>query len=309
MTRRLGWLGPLIVLVGAAAAAFGIWWMSQARSQADKFVDAFALDGETALVVRSERSSARSFLELRHFDGAIAWQAMVPPYAGRVGAPGLAASRDAASVRVVRNNAAEVFGMAMRNAAKLGGFKIASDRPADALGHTLPAAVTLTDLRYSFELVGQEASASAASPGVQPWAAIAAVDLATGKKKWDVDLGAAPITAAGITDRAVWVQQGGQLRGFATADGAPVQVAVTPPDLAAPIRELLTDGDYRVFYDRKSRELRVTRGAPQGSIDLLRKPWPADAVEPWPYHLAGGRLWIVFPDRVDTLVLPPVGAR
>lgn len=307
MTRRLGWLGPIIVLVGAAAAAFGIWWMSQARSHAGKYVDVFALDGDTALVVRDEVSSTRSFLELRHFDGAVAWQAMVPPYAGRPGAPGLAASRDAASVRVVRNGAAEVFGMAMRNASKLGGFKLASDRPADASGHTLPAAVTLTDLRYSFELVGQQVSPRA--PNVQPWAAIAAVNLANGKKQWDVDLGAAPITAAGISDGAIWVQQGGAIRGFATADGAPVQVAVTPPDLTAPIRELLVEGDTRVVYERRSRELVMTRGTGQGTVELLRKPWPADALEPWPYHLAGGRLWVVTPERLDTIVLPPVRAQ
>ena len=120
-----------------------------------------------------------------------------------------------------------------------------------------------------------------------------------------MDLGATPIAAAGITDGAVWVQQGGRLRGFATADGAPVQVSVTPPDPAAPIRELLAEGEYRVFYDRKSRELLVTRG----SVELLRKPWLANAVEPWPYHLAGGRLWVVTPERLDTLVLPPVRAQ
>lgn len=307
MTRRLGWLGPIIVLVGAAAAAFGIWWMSQARSHAGKFVDVFALDGETALAVRDELSSTRSFLELRHFDGAVAWQAMVPPYAGRPGAPGLAASRDAASVRVVRNGAAEVFGMAMGNASKLGGFKLASNRPADAVGHTLPAAVTLTDLHYSFELVGQQVSPRA--PNVQPWAAIAAVDLGNGKKKWDVDLGPAPITAAGVVDGAVWVQQGGAIRGFATADGAPVQVSVTPPDQTAPIRELLVEGDTRVVYQRRSRELVMTQGSGQAAVELLRKPWPADAMEPWPYHLAGGRLWIVAPDRLDTIVLPPVRAQ
>lgn len=298
MSRRLGWLGPVIVIVGAAAAATGIWWMKRVRSEAGAFVDAFALDGETALVVRAERHSERSFLELRHFDGAVAWQAMTPAYAGRPGAPGVAASRDAASIRVVRNGAAEVFGMAMRNASKIGGFKLANDRPKDPAGHTLRAAVTLTDLQSSFELVGQENTAD-------PWAAIAAIDLATGKLRWDVQLGPAPVTAAGLQDGAVWVQQGGALRGFRKSDGAPTEVAAEPVDPDAPLRTLLVDGAYRVVYERQRRELLVTRGGDE----LLRKPWPEGAIEPWPYHLAGGRLWVVSPTGVDTLVLPPAAAR
>lgn len=298
MSRRLGWLGPVIVIVGAAAAALGVWWMKRARSEAGAYVDAFALDGETALVVRAEKTSDRSFLELRHFDGAVAWQAMVPPYAGRPGAPGVAASRDAASIRVVRNGGSEVFGMAMRNASKIGGFKLANDRPRDPLGHTLRAAVTLTDLRSSFELVGQENTAD-------PWAAVVAVDLATGKRQWDVQLGPAPVLAAGLQGDVLWVKQGDAVRGFRTADGAPTPVAVEPTDAEAPLRTLLTDGDLRVIYERQRRDLVVFRG----SETLLRKPWPQDALEPWPYHLAGGRLWVVSPSGVDTLVLPLPAAR
>lgn len=313
MSRRLGLLGPILVLVGAVVAGGGIWWMNRARSHAGPFVDVLALDGETALAVRGERSSSRAFLELRRFSGEVAWQAMVPPYAGRPGAPGLAASSEAASVRVVRSGGAEVFGMSMRNAAKLGGFKLAADRPRDPSGHTLPAAVTLTDLRSSFELVGQEASnrsegaggpaGAASTPG---WAALAAVDLATGRKQWDTDLGAEPIRAAGVAEGVVWIQQGAQLRGFRTADGAPVPVppGVAPPPADGPVRTLLRDGELLVEYDRKARELLVHRGAQL----LLRHPWPAGAIEPWPYHLAGGRLWIVSPDRLDTLVVPPAPA-
>lgn len=302
MKRRLGWLGPIIVLVGALAAAAGIWWMKTARSEAGKYLDVLALDGETALLVRGERASDRSFVELRHFDGAVAWQAMVPTYAGHPGTPGVAASKVAASVRVVRNGAAEVFGLSMRNASKLGGFKLASDRPRHPGGHTLPAAVTLTDLRHSFELAGQERSEK---EGTSPWATLVAVDLDTGRGTWSVDLGAEPITSAGVTDGAVWVQQAGQVRGFRADDGVATTVAVTlPPPLDAPVRPLLVEGELRVEFDRKARLLLVHRGA----LEVMRKPWPANAIEPWPYHLAGGRLWVITPEAADSFLVTPQAA-
>ncbi len=291
MARRLGLLGPIVVLVGAAAAALGVWFMTRARSEATAYLDVFALDGETALVVRAERSSNRNFVELRHRDGTVAWQAMIPTYAGRPGAPGLAASREAASVRVVRNSGAEVFGLSMTNASKLGAFKLAADRPREASGHTLPAAVTLTDLRSSFELVGQEKSPA--------WAAIAAINLGNGKMRWDVELGAAQVTSAGVAGEVVWVQQGGKIRGFRTADGAPIDFSITPPDPDAPVRLLLDEGGLRVEFDRRARELLVTSGGQPPT----RRAWPAEALEPWPYHLAGGRLWIVSAERLDTLVV------
>ncbi len=301
MKRRLGWLGPVIVLVGALAAAVGIWWMKTARSEAGKYLDVFALDGETALLVRGERASDRSFVELRHFAGEVAWQAMVPTYAGHPGTPGVAASKVAASVRVVRNGTAEVFGLSMRNASKLGGFKLASARPRHPGGHTLSAAVTLTDLRYSFELAGQERSEK---QEVSPWAVLVAVDLDTGRGTWSVDLGAEPITSAGITEGAVWVQQAGQLRGFRTSDGAATTVAVTPPPLDAPVRTLLVEQDLRVEFDRQARLLLVQRGA----LEVMRKPWPANALEPWPYHVAGGRLWVITPEAADSFLIVPQGA-
>lgn len=297
MKRRLGWLGPIIVLVGALAAAVGIWWMKSARSVAGKYLDVLALDADTALVVRGEHSSDRAFVELRHHDGTVAWQAMIPPYAGRPGAPGLAASRDAASVRVVRDGGAEVFGLSMRNASKLGGFKLAASRPRHPGGHTLPSAVTLTDLRYSFELVGQERSEKEAT---DPWASLIAVDLATGRGQWSMDLGTDPITAAGLVDGAVWVQQAGQIRGFRTADGVATTVTASPPPASELVRTLLAEGDLRVEFERRPRQLVVHRGAQE----LMRHAWPNEALEPWPYHLAAGRLWIVSPEALTSLVLP-----
>jgi hypothetical protein len=315
MTRRsgfLGVLGPALVVVGAAAAAVGCWWMVHARSHATAFLDVMALDGETAVAIRAERKSARNFLELRHFDGAVAWQAMVPPYAGRPGAPAIAASPQAVSVRVVRDGHSEVFGMSVTNAAKLGALKLAASRPASATGATLPAAVTLTDLHFGFELIGEQPAAGVAAGSA--WAALVAIDLATGKQRWQQDLGAAPVTAAGVSDGAVWIRQGSAgdvgsgLRAFRTIDGTPTQLpAEALPDTdaalaAAPLRRISQRGDQTVEYDRAARVLLVSRGAEI----VARHPWPAGAMEPWPYHYAGGRLWIVFADHLESLVLAPV---
>jgi hypothetical protein len=294
MSRRLGLLGPLIVLVGAVGAGVGSWWMVTARPKAIAFLDVIALDAEAAVAVRRSDDQERSFVELRHFSGEVGWQALVPPYAGRPGAPGIAVSRDALSVRVVRDGHAEVFGMSMRNAAKLGGLKLGAARPPHPHGHTLPAAVTLTDQRLSFELLGQEETPA--------WAALVAIDLATGRERWNVDLGPEPVRSAGVVASeggAVWVQQGSRVHGFTTADGVPVPVSATPPDDRAPLRVLLDDGRRRVEFDRKARALRVLEA---GEV-TAKMPWPPRAAEPWPYHLAGDRLWIVSQAELISLTL------
>ena len=310
MSRRLGFLGPAIVLVGVAASALGVWWMVHARSQATDFLDVLALDGESALAVRREHASNRNFLELRHHSGKVAWQALVPPYAGRPGSPGLAASRTAASVRVVRDERAEVFGLAMRNAAKLGGLKLAQQRPRDPAGFTLPAAVTLHDGLASYELVGGR--------GADPWAYLASIDLETGRERWHVDLGTAPITGAGLVDGSLWLRQGASVRVLSTADGSAQTGAVAQAAQqaaqaqaqaeATPGVRILTDSPaLRVVFDRAARALQIQRGG-RAPTTL---PWPPGALEPWPYHLAGGRLWVVFPDHLQTLVVDetaPVGA-
>ncbi|MEZ4362680.1 MAG: hypothetical protein R3B48_20985 [Kofleriaceae bacterium] len=294
MRRRLGLLGPILVLVGALAAAGGSWWIVAARPHAGAFVDVLALDGEVAAAIRKADDAGRSFVELRHYQGEIAWQAMIPRYAGRPGAPGIAASPRALSVRVVRDQHAEIFALSMLNAAKLGGLKLAANQPKHPQGHTLPALVTLTDLRFSYELVGQQDPPA--------WASLAAIDLATGREQWEVDLGAEPVLGGGVLDGAVWIQQGPKVRGFRASDGAAAEVAVTP--LAAhagdaPVRVLFVDGDRRVEYDRLARRVRLRDGdAITGQVS-----WPSDAMEPWPYHLAGGRLWIVAPDRLRSVPL------
>jgi len=198
MTRsRLGWLGPAIVGVGAAVAALGVWYMVHAKPVAGAVIDTIPVDDRRALVVRGEAAGERAFVELRDGD-AVVWQAMVPRYAGRPGAPGIAWSPTAVSVRVIRDGHAELFALAIRDATKLGGMRLAPDH----------GPVTLTDHARSYELV--------AGPG---WHQLVAIDLATGHALWARELGAAGVVAAGVADGWVWVDQGAGPHSFAQLTG------------------------------------------------------------------------------------------
>ena len=86
---RLGWLGPAIVLVGAAVAAVGAWYIVHARPAAGDVIDTIAIGDGRSLVVRRETKGDRAFVELREGD-EVKWQALVPRYAGRPGSPGIA---------------------------------------------------------------------------------------------------------------------------------------------------------------------------------------------------------------------------
>jgi hypothetical protein len=204
----LGWLGPVIAIVGAAVAGLGVWYMVHARPVAGAVIDRIPIDAVRAIVVRAEadgeRSSDRSFVELRDGDTLI-WQALVPRYAGRPGAPGVAWSETAVSIRVVRDGHAEIFALAMRDATKLGGMRLAPDRGPviDA-----PGPVTLSDHARSYEIV--------AGTG---WHHLVAIDLATGKALWARELGAAPVIAGGVGADAVWIDQGAGPHAFGAIRG------------------------------------------------------------------------------------------
>jgi hypothetical protein len=250
---RLGWLGPVLVLAGAAVAALGVWWMVHARPRAGRILDVIPLDDDAAFVVRAQEDSDRAFLELQTATGELRWQALIPPYAGRPGAPGLAWNSIAVSVRVIRDGRPEVFAMSIRDSTKLGGYRLAADRPASPTGYTLPAAVTLGDREREFELVGDDT-----------WHDLVAVDLATGKGLWRVELGAEPIDRAGVDGGVVWVAHGAATRGFAATTGAA---------MAAPL--------------------------PVPPIDRRDLPQPVDALPRQPYHLTARTLWLAFPDHVE----------
>ena len=212
MTRprrsRLGWLGPLLFGIGVIVALGGVWLIVSSRPKAGALIDTLAVDGATQIRVLAEDGGDRNFVELRHGD-KIEWQALVPPYGGRPGAPGIAWNDIAVTVRVVRDGRAEVFALARRDASKLGGFTLAPNH--GPILRSAPGPVTLTDHVRSYELV--------AGPD---WHQLVGVDLASGNGLWRVELGAAPVDTAGIDGDTIWVVQRGQRRGFRTSDGTEI---------------------------------------------------------------------------------------
>lgn len=204
--RALGLLGPIIVLVGAAAAGVALWYMLRARPEPGAVVDTIALDARSKVVVRREADGVRSFLEL-HEDGKLKWQALIPPYAGAPGRPAIAWNDRAITVRVDRDGGrAEVFAFTRTNAAKLGALRLAQDKEPIRIHAAGP--ITLTDQVRSYELVGGA-----------DWNALIAIDLASGEGLWKAELGKAPITAGGVEDSKVWLEQAGKRRWFDAATG------------------------------------------------------------------------------------------
>lgn len=214
--RRLGWLGPAIAVVGIAVAGLGTWYMATAKPEPGALVDIVRIDDRSTFVIRAEnRERGRNFIERRQ-DGALIWRALIPRYAGRPGVPGLAWNQHTVSIRVQRENRAEVFALSMHDAAKRGGFKLAPGLGPAAID--APGPVTLTDHVRSYELVAGVGGG---------WHQLVAVDLGTGEGLWKQDLGATPIDDGGVRDGAVWIRQGGVTRTFRATDGVE-QPAKTP---------------------------------------------------------------------------------
>jgi hypothetical protein len=205
MPRRR-WLGPTIVGVGAAVAAVGVWYVLHARPKAGDVIDSFDLGNGGTLLVRAEAGGERSFIELRDHDEVV-WQALIPHYAGAKGRPALAWSQVAVTVRVERSGRAEVFAIAMNDAAKLGGFRLAPEHEPIATQSDGP--ITLTDHVRSYELVGGA-----------DWHQLVAVDLATGKALWKDELGRQPITEGHIEGSLIWLTQGPRKRRFNMFNGS-----------------------------------------------------------------------------------------
>src|SRR5438309_1631035 len=122
--RSLGWIGPAIVIVGAAVAGLGVWYMVHARPEAGAVIDEMVMTGETRVVIRAEAGGERAFVELWDAQ-TLRWQALVPHYAGSAKRRGVAWSSTAITIRVERGGRAEVFALSTRDAAKLGGFRLA----------------------------------------------------------------------------------------------------------------------------------------------------------------------------------------
>ncbi|MDQ3364137.1 MAG: hypothetical protein M3680_01735 [Myxococcota bacterium] len=208
---RLGWLGPVIVLVGIAAAGVATWYMVVAKPKAGAVIDTIAISANESLVVRAEDGGPRNFVELRRGDELV-WQAIVPPYAGRPGAPGLAWNQVAVSVRVLRDGAPEIFAVAMRDASKLGKLGLAPGKGRAIKATTGP--VTLTDHVRSYEIVSGEG-----------WNHLVAIDLSTGEAKWKQELAPGPVEAGGVDGETVWIRQGGARTAFRVTDGQQIAPA------------------------------------------------------------------------------------
>jgi outer membrane protein assembly factor BamB len=202
---RLGWLGPAIVIVGAAVAGAGGYAIVTGRPDPGAVIDTIPIDDRTNLVVRAEDGGDRNFVEL-HEDGEMKWRALTPTYGGRTGAPGIAWNHTAISVRVIRDGRAEIFALARANASKLGGFKLAPGK--GTVTKQTQGPITLTDHERSYELVE--------GPG---WRQLVAFDLSTGNDVWLVELDSGPVVDAKITDGVVYVTQAGGRRGFDALDG------------------------------------------------------------------------------------------
>ena len=204
--RRLGLLGPILVLVGAAVAALGTWYVIKSRPEAGDVIDTFAIGPDAKVVVRAEKGGTRSFLEL-HEKGVLKWQALIPRYAGAPGRPGVAWSDGAITVRVDRDGGrAEVFAFSRKNSSRLGALRLAQAHEPIHIHSEGP--ITLTDHVRSYELVGGA-----------DWHELIAIDLSTGEGAWKADLGKAPISGGGIAGPNVWLEQAGKRRVFDAKTG------------------------------------------------------------------------------------------
>jgi len=201
---RFGWLGPGIVIAGAAIAGVGIWYFIHARPVAGDVIATVECDG-ASLVFRSEHGGARSFVEL-HDHGELVWEALIPHYAGDAARPAAACSRQAVSVRVERGGRAEVFGFLRAAGDKLGGYRIATEHEPIRTQPTGP--ITLTDHVRSYELAGGDG-----------WHQLVAVDLDSGEALWKIELGPEPVSDGGVAGDSVWIRQATRERRFHVTDG------------------------------------------------------------------------------------------
>lgn len=199
MSKRLGWLGPAIVILGLIVGGIGVWFMASSKPTPGVVIDEIQIDGGK-VVIRGEAGGDRSFVELHQGD-RMAWRALVPPYAGRKGIPAIAWGERAVSVRVIRDGKAEIFGLARSNASKLGGIHLAPGKGPVARDATGP--ITLHDGKRSYEIVVGDG-----------WAQLIAVDLGIGKIVWEQALAPAPVELGGVEAGHVWIQQGGARRHF-----------------------------------------------------------------------------------------------
>jgi hypothetical protein len=262
---RLGWLGPVIVVIGLVVGTLGVWWMFHARPEPGPVIDVLAIDAEWAVIVRKEASSDRAFVELISTRRGVEWQALVPRYAGRPGAPGLAAGKAAISVRLARTRP-EVWAMSTRDATKLGSVALDEYAVGKWVADGGSDVVTAGDGTRSFEVVDGTGGA-----------AIIAIDLDRGRVLWHHPFANREIAAITPTERAVFVTT--RPMGAGSPSGPPVALdpvtgAELAPEFSQPVEGPLVPAGYA---------------------------WPTDARSPMRNHRAGQYLWLIRPDRLEVL--------
>ncbi|MBP9086518.1 MAG: hypothetical protein KBG15_10405 [Kofleriaceae bacterium] len=284
MRPRFGLLGPLLVIVGLLAGGFGIWFMLHVRPVPGPFIDGFALDDDSYIAIRAQSGTDRNFVEATRQNKKL-WQAMIPHYAGRVGAPAIGVSPTAMTVRIARRGRSEVFGLSLTDARKMGALLLGKDRKPTATSHC-GEIITLTADGQAFELLSTEDGN-----------AIASVYVSTGAAGWQAQLDKAPITDAGVANGIVWINQGTTSTAFHAADGSSAQIPAEArsADRHAAIR-VLAPG---ISFETTSRRLIFSsaNGPP------TMRAWPSDAVDPWPYHIGNTTILVIRPTGISHLPL------
>jgi hypothetical protein len=269
----------VVLTIGVGVGALGSWWLVRSRPVPGDFIDAVATPDGGAVVIRHERGSKNDFVDVYGPD-RLRWRALIPRYAGAVGTPAVAATSKVVTVRVVRDGHPNVFAFDIEHGSKLASFDLAEGEPADPAVYTKPGLATVMAGAWSVEVLARPDGS----------ARLYAMALDEHRVAWKADLAKAP--------SAVWIGQGGQVR-------AQVDQIVYAWNL------LTGEGEQPKLLDGP----RPTMGDPARVIaegfefndgNRVVVPVPRTAVAPQPYHLAGGRGWIIEPDKLS-IVDGPLG--
>ena len=189
------------------------------------------------------------------------------------------------TVRIARRGRSEVFGLSLTDARKMGALLLGKDRKPTATSHC-GEIITLTADGQAFELLSTEDDN-----------AIASVYVSTGAAGWQAPLGKAPITDAGVAGGVVWVNQGTTSTAFHAADGSAAEIPAEArsADRNAALR-FIAPG---IRFETTSRRLLFSNGNGPPTM----RAWPADAVDPWPYHVGTTTILVIRPSGISHLPL------
>ncbi len=198
----------VVLAISLTLGSLGAWWVVHARPRPGEFIDVLATADGAAVVVRRERSSDRSFVEV--YDGErLRWRGMIPHYAGRPGAIAVAASPRSITVRVVRGGHPYLFAFDAATGAKIDSFDLVPGAPPDPDAYTLGSLATVSDGHRGAELL------AAPGGGIE----VIGVDLDQRRLAWKRSLPGRPLDAWIAGDLLVLQQVDGK-RALALADGA-----------------------------------------------------------------------------------------